>query len=44
LLGHAHLETTEIYTHCIRQFASEIRSPLDVLPQAANIVPFSRAA
>lgn len=42
LLGHAHLETTEIYTHCIRQFASEIRSPLVSLPQpASNVVPFT---
>lgn len=38
LLGHVHIETTEIYTHCITQFASEIRSPLDAL--ASNIVPF----
>jgi hypothetical protein len=44
LLGHAHLETTEIYTHCIRQFASEIASPLDALPQISNVIPFARAA
>lgn len=43
LLGHAHLATTEIYTHCITQFASDIRSPLDALPNATNIVPFVRA-
>lgn len=37
LLGHRHLETTEIYTHCIPQFASRMVSPLDVRP---NVVPF----
>lgn len=44
LLGHTHLQTTEIYTHCIRQFASEITSPLDALPAAPNIIPFAQAA
>lgn len=44
LLGHAHLETTEIYTHCITQFASDICSPLDALPSAPNVVPFRVAA
>jgi integron integrase len=39
LLGHSHLETTEIYTHCITKFASEVCSPLDVQP--LNIVPFA---
>lgn len=32
LLGHAHLQTTEI------------RSPLDALPTSPNIIPFTRAA
>lgn len=41
LLGHAHLETTEIYTHCVRRFASEIESPLDALPALpSNVVRF----
>ena len=38
LLGHTHLETTEIYTHCIPQFAATVVSPLDV---RTNVVPFS---
>ena len=29
LLGHANMETTEIYTHCIPQLASRVGSPLD---------------
>lgn len=41
LLGHDHLETTEIYTHCITRFASDICSPLDRQP--SNIVPFQAA-
>ena len=44
LLGHNSVETTQVYLHCIPQFAATITSPLDVLPQAPNIVPFSRAA
>lgn len=44
LLGHNSVETTQVYLHCIPQFAATITSPLDALPQAANIVPFSRAA
>lgn len=42
LLGHSHLETTEIYTHCITQFASDIRSPLDSQPGNVVAVDFSR--
>jgi integron integrase len=41
LLGHTSLETTEIYTHCIQQFAAEIVSPLDALQ--SNVIPFSPA-
>lgn len=37
LLGHKSLETTEVYVHCIPQFAQSIVSPLDVRP---NVVPF----
>jgi integron integrase len=40
LLGHNSVETTQVYLHCIPQFAATITSPLDMLPQAANIVPF----
>lgn len=38
LLGHTSLETTQIYTHCIQQFAADIVSPLDRTP--TNIHPF----
>ena len=44
LLGHNSVETTQVYLHCIPQFAATITSPLDALPQAANIVPFAQAA
>lgn len=37
LLGHTHLETTEIYAHCLPLCASAATSPLDRQP--ANIVP-----
>lgn len=43
LLGHKSLETTEIYTHCIRQFASDVISPLDAAAshyQAGKVIPF----
>lgn len=40
-LGHAQIETTAGYCHAE---AMSVRSPLDVLPQAANVVPFERAA
>ncbi len=36
LLGHAHLETTAIYLHCVRGFASGVVSPLDAPP--GNVV------
>lgn len=44
LLGHNSVETTQVYLHCIPQFAATITSPLDTLPAASNIVPFARAA
>lgn len=31
LLGHTSLETTEVYTHCVGQFAADVTSPLDAL-------------
>mgnify|MGYP002737846541 CR=1 FL=1 len=43
LLGHNSVETTQVYLHCIPQFAATITSPLDVLPPAANVVPFVSA-
>ncbi len=44
LLGHNSVETTQVYLHCIPQFAQTITSPLDALPQAANVVPFESDA
>jgi integron integrase len=38
LLGHSNLETTEIYTHCVKAFAAHVTSPLDVMP--GNVVRF----
>ncbi len=40
LLGHNSVETTQVYLHCIPQFAQTITSPLDALPQVAKVVPF----
>lgn len=46
LLGHNSVETTQVYLHCIPQFAATITSPLDALPQAepGKILPFHKAA
>lgn len=43
LLGHHSLATTEIYTHCVAQFAAHITSPLDAIAAqpAAKIIPFA---
>jgi integrase len=38
LLGHAHLETTQIYAHCLPHTELRVRSPLDA--PAANVLPF----
>ena len=40
LLGHNSVETTQVYLHCVPQFAATITSPLDALPAAPNILPF----
>lgn len=40
LLGHNSVETTQVYLHCIPQFARSITSPLDVLPEPDNVVAF----
>ncbi len=42
LLGHANLETTQIYTHCLPQLASRVGSPLDA--EERNILPIRRSA
>lgn len=39
VLGHNSIETTQIYTHCVPEFARSIVSPLDALPQPGNVVP-----
>lgn len=40
LLGHNSVETTQVYLHCVPQFARTITSPLDVMPSPENVVPF----
>jgi integron integrase len=42
LLGHKSIETTEIYTHCIQQFASDVVSPLDAAAagHGTKVIPF----
>lgn len=44
LLGHNSVETTQVYLHCVPEFARSITSPLDVMPEASNVVPFERRA
>jgi site-specific recombinase XerD len=44
LLGHNSVETTQVYLHCIPQFARSITSPMDALPETSNVIPFTRAA
>ena len=44
LLGHNSAETTQVYLHCIPQFAATITSPLDALPQSPNVIAFTHAA
>jgi len=39
LLGHSSVETTQVYLHCVPQFAGTITSPLDAL-SAGKVVPF----
>jgi len=40
LMGHANIETTQIYTHCLPQLASRVGSPLDA--GETNILPLHR--
>ena len=42
LMGHANIETTQIYTHCLPQLASRVGSPLDASEQI--VTPFRRTA
>jgi len=44
LLGHSSVETTQVYLHCVPQFAQNITSPLDALPEASKVIPFPAAA
>lgn len=41
LLGHNSVETTQVYLHCIPQFARSITSPMDALPESAKVIPFT---
>lgn len=41
LLGHAHIETTSIYLHCLPHLVTGARSPLDAL--RGTVVPFPGA-
>lgn len=43
LLGHNSVETTQVYLHCVPEFARTIVSPLDALPMADNVVMFVNA-
>lgn len=42
LLGHANIETTQIYTHCLPQLASRVGSPLDA--HETTLTPFRKTA
>lgn len=44
LLGHAHLETTSIYLHCLPHLISATKSPLDDIEQDRKVVPFDPRA
>lgn len=41
MLGHTSVETTQVYLHCIPQFAATITSPLDALHER-KIVAFEQ--
>ena len=41
LLGHASVETTMIYTHCVPRESGDVISPLDALMER-KVVPFER--
>jgi len=42
LMGHANIETTQIYTHCLPQLASRVGSPLDT--EERNIIQIRKTA
>jgi len=44
LLGHKHVTTTQIYAHCLPRLTMRRESPMDRAIEAANVVPFERAA
>jgi integron integrase len=44
LLGHSNIETTAIYLHCVKSFASGITSPLDAQPSNIVAMPAAFAA
>lgn len=39
LLGHSSVETTQVYLHCVPQFARAVVSPMDAVP--GNVVAFA---
>lgn len=40
LMGHASIETTQVYAHCLPRVTLRRGSPMDRAPGAANVVPF----
>ena len=40
LMGHAHIDTTEIYLHCLPRLTTRRGSPMDRQPSTPNVVPF----
>ncbi len=41
LMGHASIETTQVYAHCLPRVTQRRWSPMDRQPVVANVVPFA---